>query len=175
MMNEAQYVPGMMGCSDGGCIFAYKAPGTMVTNGGCQCMKELTRTDVGFRAYRTILWLRQNQPLPAFAGMDNSGHSYYEYQQASRPVYRGTEAAQRTMGHKVNMIKDIREQARCGLKEAKEAMDAVYDSCSTFDQVVELGVAYALRPKGYCRMGDNCVCGGDVPAVRAGCFEWKAL
>lgn len=32
-----------------------------------------------------------------------------------------------------------------------------------------------LTPEeGYCRMGDNCVCGGDVPAVRAGCFEWHS-
>lgn len=140
-MNEQQYVPGMMGCSDGGCIFEYKAPGTMVTNGGCQCQKELTRTDEGFRAYRTILWLRQNQPTP------QADHIAEQVQAVWVP--------KRNMTTKVQMIKDIREKAGCGIKEAKQAMDAVYDSCSTFEQVVELGVAYALRPKDYCRMGDN--------------------
>jgi hypothetical protein len=98
-MNKQHYVPDMMGCSDGGCIFHYKAPGTMVTNGGCQCAKELMRSEAGQMAYRTINWLRRNWP------------------------------------------------------------------------VVE---------QGYCRMGDNCLCGGDVPegcvpAVREGCFEWKQL
>ena len=30
------------------------------------------------------------------------------------------------------------------------------------------------EPKGYCSEGDRCVCGGDVPAVRTGCFNWKS-
>jgi hypothetical protein len=25
---------------------------------------------------------------------------------------------------------------------------------------------------GYCKQGENCVCGGDLPQVRAGCCEW---
>lgn len=29
------------------------------------------------------------------------------------------------------------------------------------------------EPKGFCSEGDRCVCGGDVPAVRAGCFNWQ--
>jgi hypothetical protein len=24
----------------------------------------------------------------------------------------------------------------------------------------------------YCTQGENCVCGGDLPQVRAGCYEW---
>jgi hypothetical protein len=102
-MNEAQYVPGMHGCSDGGCIFAYKAPGTMVTNGGCRCQTELQRTEQGMKAVRTINWLRRNVDWEAI-------QAFY--------------AAQKEAG-------------------------------------------------GYCVMGDNCLCGGDVPAVREGCFEWK--
>lgn len=27
---------------------------------------------------------------------------------------------------------------------------------------------------GYCAEGDNCVCGGDTPAVRACCENWKS-
>jgi hypothetical protein len=97
-MNKQHYVPDMMGCSDGGCIFHYKEPGTMVTNGGCQCAKELMRSEAGQMAYRTINWLRRNWP---------------EVEQ------------------------------------------------------------------GYCRMGDNCLCGEydhlrDAPE-RKGCFEWKQL
>lgn len=35
---------------------------------------------------------------------------------------------------------------------------------------------YARQSKGgYCRMGDNCVCGGDFPEDREGCFEWKSM
>jgi hypothetical protein len=26
---------------------------------------------------------------------------------------------------------------------------------------------------GYCKAGENCVCGGDVPAVREGCYYWS--
>lgn len=25
---------------------------------------------------------------------------------------------------------------------------------------------------GYCKKGDGCVCGGDLPCVREGCYEW---
>lgn len=173
-MNKQHYVPDMMGCSDGGCIFHYKEPGTMVTNGGCSCMRELQRTEEGFKAVRLILYLRRelnglNMPFAGYPAVPDD-------RQLPPP-----RIPTRTMLNKVNMIKEIREKAGCGLKEAKEAMDAVYYSCTTFDQVIELGVLYALRPKGYtnvsgyCRMGDNCLCGGDIPAVREGCFEWKRL
>lgn len=167
-MNKQHYVPDMMGCSDGGCIFHYKERGSLVTNGGCSCMRELQRTEEGFKAVRLILYLRRelnglNMPFAGYPAVPDD-------RQLPPP-----RIPTRTMLNKINMIKEIREKAGCGLKEAKEAMDAVYYSCTTFDQVVELGVAYALRPKGYCRMGDNCLCGGDVPAVREGCFEWKQL
>lgn len=106
MKEEHQFVPGMIGCSDGGCIFHYKEPGTMVTNGGCQCQKELQRTEEGAKAVRTINWLR-------------------------RATVIDWEAIQEYVAQK------------------------------------EAG--------GYCRMGDNCLCGGDVTRVRFGCFEWKSL
>lgn len=32
--------------------------------------------------------------------------------------------------------------------------------------------AAKARPAGYCTEGDRCVCGGDTPAVRAGCANW---
>ena len=51
-----QYIPEMLGCSDGSCIFV-KNTG-MVTNGGCSCARELSRTDEGFKAVRIIQWLR---------------------------------------------------------------------------------------------------------------------
>lgn len=105
-MNKAHYVPGMAGCSDGGCIFGYKEPGTMVTNGGCRCARELGRTEDGAKAVRTINWLR-------------------------RATVIDWEAIQEYVAQK------------------------------------EAG--------GYCVMGDNCLCGGDVPAVREGCFEWKSM
>lgn len=52
-----QYVPTMLGCTDGCCIFR-KNRG-MVTNGGCSCARELNRTEEGAKAVRTILWLRR--------------------------------------------------------------------------------------------------------------------
>ena len=158
-MSERHYIPGMTGCSDGGCIFNYKPPGTMVTNGGCQCQKELQRTDEGWKAVRTIIYLRR----------ELMGLNMHQL----APVVTH-EIPKRTMLHKVNMIKEIREKALCGLKEAKEAMDKVYPSCWEYDQVIEKAVALLNGTKGYCIMGDNCHCGGDVPAVREGCFEWHS-
>lgn len=135
---EIQYVPNMQGCSDGGCIFEYKRPGTMVTNGGCQCAKELMRSEAGQMAYRTIMWMRSNWPSMPVA-VDNSGHSWVPVN--TIPARMST----RTMMNKVNMIKEIREKTGSGLRECKEAMDAVYPSCCTFDEVVEKGVQYVLR------------------------------
>lgn len=170
-MNEQHYVPDMQGCSDGGCIFNYKPPGTMVTNGGCSCERELMRSEAGQKAYRTILWMRANWQYPAFAGeaVDNSGHTW-----APLPV-NPFRAVARTMLHKVNMIKEIRDRTGGGLKVCKDAMDYVYASCSTFDDVVEKAVSHITGEQGYCVMGDNCLCGGDTPRVRMDCFEWKAL
>lgn len=73
--------------------------------------------------------------------------------------------------NRVKMIKETREQTGYGLKESKEAVDRFGN--------VEEAVAYlnGLNPtkayEGHCRMGDHCLCGGDVPAVSEGCFEWK--
>lgn len=183
MNKENQYVPGMLGCSDGGCIFEYKRPGTMVTNGGCQCQKELMRTEAGMNAYRTIMWMRSNWPSMPFAGAqeDNSGHTwmpleqFHNFHEVKYAAYEDGPVPvipKRTMLHKVSMIKEVREKTGAGLKESKEAVDFVIDDCHTFDQVIMRAVDYYFS-KGYCRMGDNCVCGGDTPRVRKGCFEWK--
>ena len=32
--------------------------------------------------------------------------------------------------------------------------------------------AAKAKPAAYCTEGDRCVCGGDTPAVRAGCANW---
>ena len=67
---------------------------------------------------------------------------------------------------KVQMIKDVRQAAGCGLKEAKEAVDKM----GTFE-----GALLHIRGStGYCTNGmDACVCGGDLPSIREGCHNWK--
>lgn len=68
---------------------------------------------------------------------------------------------------KVKMIKDVRQAAGCGLKEAKEAVDKM----GTFE-----GALLHIRgSSGYCTNGmDACVCGGDLPAIREGCYNWQS-
>lgn len=68
--------------------------------------------------------------------------------------------------NKVKMIKDVRQAAGCGLKEAKEAVDKM----GTFE-----GALLHIRgSSGYCTNGmDACVCGGDLPSIREGCHNWK--
>jgi hypothetical protein len=80
---------------------------------------------------------------------------------------------------KVMAIKNVRERTGCGLKEAKEAIDHVLDLYPNMDIKVaeEFAIPYVKTSTrdnlgGECRMGDNCLCGGDVPAIREGCFEW---
>lgn len=51
------YVPDMAGCCDGGCIFKDNSRG-MHTNGGCNCERELCRTEHGRKAIHTIRFLR---------------------------------------------------------------------------------------------------------------------
>ncbi|UAV84673.1 peptide chain release factor 1 [Pseudomonas phage PHB09] len=66
---------------------------------------------------------------------------------------------------RVRMIKEVREYAGCGLKEAKEAVDKM----GTF----EGAMLYLTGSTGYCSEGGACVCGGDLPAIREGCHNWK--
>ena len=67
---------------------------------------------------------------------------------------------------KVQMIKDVRQKAGCGLKEAKEAVDLMGN--------VDDALKYLIGSTGYCRNGgDSCVCGGDLPAIREGCYNWQ--
>jgi ribosomal protein L7/L12 len=179
MNKENQYVPGMLGCSDGGCIFEFKERGTMVTNGGCQCQKELMRTEQGMKAVMTMQYMRANWPHPAFAGspvepmQDFHEVKYAAYEDGPVPVI-----PKRTMMHKVNMIKEIREKSGFGLKESKEAMDAVYPLCTTFNEVVSMGVQYLISGKQTpskakydysCDRAQGCVCGGDTQGVRQTC------
>ena len=34
-------------------------------------------------------------------------------------------------------------------------------------------LAEASKVTGHCRLGDQCVCGGDLPQIREGCHEWR--
>ena len=131
-MNEAQYVPGMLGCSDGGCIFNFKARGTMVTNGGCQCAKELMRAgENGMKAIMTINFLRQNWPHPAYAGdmVQQAGQHAYPSIAMYQPE-RKQDSWEYKPG-KVTMIKQVRQACLhlgVGLKEAKEAVDMFFEN-----------------------------------------------
>lgn len=51
------FIEGMEGCTDGGCLFE-RSTG-MHTNGGCRCLRELSRTDDGRKAVRLIHFLRE--------------------------------------------------------------------------------------------------------------------
>lgn len=73
--------------------------------------------------------------------------------------------ARMTPPDRVRMIKQVREYAGCGLKEAKEAVDRM----GTF----EGAMSYLTGSTGYCSEGNACVCGGDLLAIREGCYNWK--
>lgn len=143
----------------------------MVTNGGCSCSRTLMRTDEGLKAVMLIQYLRANWPQMPFAGMDDLTPIWV-------PVATVPTVPTRTMLHKVNMIKEIREKSGFGLKESKEAMDAVYGMCTTFNEVVAMGVQYLVSGKQTpskakydysCDRALGCVCGGDTQGVRQGC------
>ncbi len=79
---------------------------------------------------------------------------------ASAPQYVPTPV----VANKVQMIKDVRQRAGCGLKEAKEAVDLMGS--------VEAALLHLTGSTGYCNREGGCVCGGDLPAIREGCFNW---
>lgn len=66
----------------------------------------------------------------------------------------------------VQMIKTVRERAGCGLKEAKEAVDKMGS--------VEAALLHLTGSTGYCDREGGCVCGGDLPAIREGCYNWQS-
>lgn len=70
---------------------------------------------------------------------------------------------------KVNMIKEVRHATGLGLKESKDLVDKHYHDADCY--VICLREARG----GYCTLGDACVCGGDLPSVRKGCYNWSAL
>lgn len=65
----------------------------------------------------------------------------------------------------VAMIKEVREKAQCGLKEAKDAVDLTGS--------VEGAMIHLTGSTGYCSEGGNCCCGGDLPQIREGCYNWQ--
>lgn len=76
---------------------------------------------------------------------------------------------------KVRMIKEVRRKAGSGLKEAKEAVDK-YWGCPDCEA---LAISHLLtdlteRTVGYCDLAGGCVCGGDLPAIREGCYNWQS-
>lgn len=66
---------------------------------------------------------------------------------------------------KVMMIKTVRERAGCGLKEAKDAVDKMGS--------IEGALLHITGSTGYCDREGGCVCGGDLPAIREGCYNWQ--
>lgn len=73
---------------------------------------------------------------------------------------------------KVQMIKDVRQKAGCGLKEAKEAVDKMGTVEGALLHLTG-STGYIAPLKGYCSEGGACVCGGDLPAIREGCYNWQ--
>ncbi|WYN05139.1 hypothetical protein ISREJYDI_CDS0179 [Pseudomonas phage UNO-G1W1] len=71
--------------------------------------------------------------------------------------------------NKVAMIKEVRHATGLGLKESKELVDKYGHR----EDCVRLCIEE--HNGGYCFMGEGCVCGGDLPSVRKGCFNWKAI
>lgn len=67
---------------------------------------------------------------------------------------------------KVSMIKTVRVRAGCGLKEAKEAVDKM--------GTIEGALMHLTGSTGYCDRDGGCVCGGDLPAIREGCYNWQS-
>lgn len=106
---------------------------------------------------------------------------YNDFYAVDAPSY--TKPENRTMGHVVNMIKEVREKSGCGLREAKMAVDSVRHDCSSYDGVIGRALAHlgirdvmpVLNPVYTCALGEWCCCGGDVPAVRAGCYNYSEV
>lgn len=66
---------------------------------------------------------------------------------------------------KVRMIKTLRERTGYGLKECKDAIDKM--------GTLEGAMMELTGSTGYCSEGGACVCGGDLPAIREGCYNWQ--
>lgn len=66
---------------------------------------------------------------------------------------------------KVRMIKEVLEKSGFGLKESKDAVDKMGS--------IEGALLHLTGSTGYCDREGGCVCGGDLPAIREGCYNWK--
>lgn len=75
--------------------------------------------------------------------------------------------ARASIPNKVAMIKEVREKTGFGLKESKDAVDKM--------GTVEGAILHLTGSTGHCnRTWDGgCVCGGDLPAIREGCYNWQ--
>jgi hypothetical protein len=60
------------------------------------------------------------------------------------PVLMNTPISNRTMQNKVSMIKEVREKAGCGLREAKLAVDEVYGYSVDYDDVITKATLWAM-------------------------------
>jgi hypothetical protein len=74
--------------------------------------------------------------------------------------------------NKVQMIKDVRQAAGCGLKAAKEAVDLKGNVADALLYVLGNPAPVYVK-SGSCELGIHCCCGGDVPAIREGCYNWS--
>jgi hypothetical protein len=70
---------------------------------------------------------------------------------------------------RVLMIKEVRQELGCGLKEAKDLVDKHWAHPRCFELCIEEHMG------GYCSLGTACVCGGDLPDIRKGCYNWSSL
>lgn len=70
---------------------------------------------------------------------------------------------------KVAKIKELRIHLGIGLKESKDLVDK-YGHHHNWKYLCETDYR-----GGYCTLGDACVCGGDLPSIQAGCYNWSKL
>ena len=75
---------------------------------------------------------------------------------------------------KIQMIKDVRQAAGCGLKKAKEAVDLKGNVADALLYVLGNPAPVYVK-SGSCGLGIHCCCGGDLPAIREGCYNWSKV
>jgi hypothetical protein len=111
-------------------------------------------------------WANKEKALQLLESLLFSVESEKSYKAAfhSAPVSTPFPFSQHFEG-KIHMIKTVRDRAGCGLKEAKEAVDRMGS--------IEGALLHLTGSSGYCALGCNCACGGDLPAIREGCYNWQ--
>ena len=68
--------------------------------------------------------------------------------------------------NKVEKIRELRIYLGIGLKESKDLVDR-YGHLNNWKDLCE-----QEHRGGMCSLGDACVCGGDLPSIQKGCYNW---